>query len=402
MNEPTKSPSFKKRLIIMLALVALLLGALVGFNIFKGIAIKKYMASAGEPPQTVTTTVVAVQDWNAELQAVATLRAVRGVDISSEVVGMVRELRFHSGQTVKAGQVLVVMNDDAERAQLKTLQVAVQLARITLDRDRAQYDAQAISRAQLDADETDLQAKEAQVAQQAALLAKKTLVAPFEGRVGISTINPGQYLNPGDKIVTLQKITPILVDFHMPQQELNHLKVGRKLSLSTDAWPGKAFPGIITAINPLVDANTRNIAVEARLENPKQELLPGMFGKVGLVYGSKQSLLTLPQSAITFNPYGSTVFVVKESAPAAAKPGEGAAVKPVTSAPDKPAAPQVVQQVFITTGATRGDQVAIISGLEAGVTVVTSGQMKLKTGTPIVVNNQTVPSSDAAPTPQEK
>jgi len=378
----------------MVALVALLLGALVGFNIFKGMAIKKYMASAVQPPQTVTTTVAAVQDWNAELQAVATLRAVRGVDISSEVVGMVRELRFQSGQKVKAGQVLLVMNDDAERAQLKTLQVAAQLSRITLERDRAQYAAQAISRAQLDQDETDMQAKEAQVAQQAALLAKKTLSAPFEGRVGITTINPGQYLNPGDKIVTLQKITPILVDFHVPQQELNHLKVGRKLSLSTDAWPNKVFAGVISAINPLVDANTRNIAVEARLENPKQELLPGMFGRIRLVYGEKQTLITLPQSAITFNPYGATVFVVKDGASGAAKPD---------ATTDKPAvAPMVVQQVFITTGATRGDQVAVISGLEAGSTVVTSGQLKLKTGTPIVVNNQTMPSSDAAPTPQEK
>jgi len=394
MTESIKTPSFKKRLILMLALVALLLGALVGFNIFKGMAIKKYMASAVQPPQTVTTTVAAVQDWNAELQAVATLRAVRGVDISSEVVGMVRELRFQSGQKVKAGQVLVVMNDDAERAQLKTLQVAAQLAHITLERDRAQYAAQAISRAQLDQDETDMQAKEAQVAQQAALLAKKTLSAPFEGRVGITTINPGQYLNPGDKIVTLQKITPILVDFHVPQQELNHLKVGRKLSLSTDAWPNKVFAGVISAINPLVDANTRNIAVEARLENPKQELLPGMFGRIRLVYGEKQTLITLPQSAITFNPYGATVFVVKDGASGAAKPD---------ATTDKPAvAPMVVQQVFITTGATRGDQVAVISGLEAGSTVVTSGQLKLKTGTPIVVNNQTMPSSDAAPTPQEK
>ncbi len=394
MTEPTKNPSFKKRLILMVALVALLLGALVGFNIFKGMAIKKYMASAVQPPQTVTTTVAAVQDWNAELQAVATLRAVRGVDISSEVVGMVRELHFHSGQAVKAGQVLVVMNDDAERAQLKTLQVAAQLAHITLERDRAQYAAQAISRAQLDQDETDMQAKEAQVAQQAASLAKKTLSAPFEGRVGITTINPGQYLNPGDKIVTLQKITPILVDFHVPQQELNHLKVGRKLSLNTDAWPNKVFTGVISAVNPLVDANTRNIAVEARLENPKQELLPGMFGRIRLVYGEKQTLITLPQSAITFNPYGATVFVVKDGASGATKPG---------TATDKPAtATMVVQQVFITTGATRGDQVAVISGLEAGSTVVTSGQMKLKTGTPIVVNNQTMPSSDAAPTPQEK
>ncbi len=377
------APSFKKRMIIMLILVAVLVGGVVAFNLFKGSMIRKFMASSGEPPQTVTTMVASRSEWIPELQAVGTLRAVRGVDISPEVAGTVRRLAFTSGQSVKAGDVLVEFVNDAEKAQLKSLEASVQLARITLDRDRAQLAAQAISQAQVDTDTADLQSKEAQWAQQGALLAKKSLVAPFGGKLGISTINPGQFLNPGDKIVTLQEITPILVDFTVPQQQISQLGVGRKVSLSADAWPDKVFGGKISAISPLVDAGTRNIAVEAQLENPRQELLPGMFGKIRLVHGEKQSLITLPQSAVTFNPYGATVFVVKT----ASKPaGTGL----------------VAEQVFVTTGATRGDQVAIMSGLEAGATVVTSGQIKLTTGTPLIVNNQQSPPNDPAPTPQEK
>ncbi len=385
------APSLKKRMIIMLILVAVLVGGVIAFNLFKGSMMRKFMAASGEPPQTVTTLVANRSEWIPELQAVGTLRAVRGVDISPEVAGTVRHLSFVSGQNVKAGDVLVEFVNDAEKAQLKSLEASVQLARITLERDRAQLAAQAISQAQVDTDTADLQGKEAQWAQQSALLAKKYLVAPFGGKLGISTINPGQFLNPGDKIVTLQEITPILVDFNVPQQQVSQLGVGRTVALSVDAWPNKVFSGKISAISPLVDAGTRNIAVEAQIENPKQELLPGMFGRVRLAHGEKQSLITLPQSAVTFNPYGATVFVVK-SAP-----------KPATTEAGHPAGTGLVaEQVFVTTGATRGDQVAIISGLEAGTTVVTSGQIKLKTGTPLIVNNQQSPPNDPAPTPQEK
>jgi membrane fusion protein (multidrug efflux system) len=369
----------KKRMVWMLAGVALLAAGLVGYQVFKSTMIRKFMSAGANLPQTVTTTVVTWSEWVPEIQAVGSLRAQRGVDISPEVSGMVRQLRFHSGETIKAGQVLLEMNDDAEQAQLNTLKAALELARITVERDRPQLASQAISQAQMDADMADLASKEAQVAQQAALVAKKTLVAPFDGRLGISTVNPGQYLNPGDKVVTLQQISPILADFTVPQQQTSVLALGRKVSLTTDAWPGKVFAGEVTAINPAVDTATRNLSVEARISNPHEELLPGMFCVVKLSHGSKQSMLTLPQTAVTFNPYGATVFVVKQDA-------------------GKP----VAQQVFVTTGPTRGDQVAIVSGLEAGATVVTSGQLKLKSGTPVAITNQLQPSNDVAPTPQEQ
>ncbi|MDE1942920.1 MAG: efflux RND transporter periplasmic adaptor subunit [Betaproteobacteria bacterium] len=391
MSERQSNPSFKKRMTIMLVLVAILVGGLVAFQIFKSVMIRKFMAASGEPPQAVSTSTASRSAWVPEFEAVGSLRAVRGVDISPEVAGTVRQMSFHSGDRAKAGQVLLEMVDDAEKAQLNMLEASASLARITMDRDRAQYKAQAISKAQLDADTADLQSKEAQLSQQKALLAKKILVAPFEGRLGITTINPGQYLNPGDKVVTLQQIAPILVDFNVPQQRAGQLKVGGKVTVQTDAWPGKVFPGVISAISPLVDASTRNLSVEARLDNPQEILLPGMFGKVHWNHGEPQSLITVPQSAITYNPYGATLFILK---PAPKRNGsEGKA---------GPKVDWVAEQVFVTTGPTRGDQVAVLSGIDAGATVVTSGQMKLKTGTPVIINNQLLPPNDPSPTPQEK
>lgn len=391
MSDQRSQPSFRKRLIIMLVLVAVLVGGLVAFHVFKSIMIRKFMTAGGEPPQTVSTIVVNRSEWIPEYEVVGSLRAVRGVDISPEIAGTVRRVAFHSGDRIKAGQLLLEMVDDAEKAQQNVLEASAALARITMERDRAQYEAKAISKAQLDTDVADLQSKEAQLAQQKALLAKKALLAPFDGRLGITTINPGQYLNAGDKVVTLQQIAPILMDFNVPQQQASQLKVGSKVSMQTDAWPGKSFSGEITAISPLVDASTRNLAVEARLANPQETLLPGMFGKVHWAYGERRQLLTLPQSAITYNPYGATVFILKPAPKRSGGESQG------NSKPD-----WVAEQVFVTTGATRGDQVAVLSGLPEGATVVTSGQIKLKTGTPVIVNNQLLPPNDPTPSPQEK
>jgi membrane fusion protein (multidrug efflux system) len=387
-NQPMeRQPSLKRRLIIMFLLVGVLLAALVAFNQFKANAIRNYMASQIEPAQTVTTTTATVSAWNPTLEEIGTLRAMKGVDLGFEVSGIVKGRHFKSGDHVKAGQLLVDMNNDSEKAQLLVLSAAVKLARITLDRDQAQFAAKAISQAQLDNDRADLDSKLAQLQQQEALLKKKSLVAPFEGRAGISTVNPGQFLNPGDKVVTLQQIVPILVDFHVPQQWVADLKVGQALEFTTDVWPGKTFKGVVSAVNPLVDGNTRNLALEARLDNPAQALLPGMFGRVRVLHGSPKNMVTLPQTAVSYNPYGSSVFVLK--APPAGK------VMP-------PGATQVASQVFVTLGGNRGDQVAIVSGVNAGDVVVTSGGLKLKNGTPVMVTTQLTPPDNPAPTPQEK
>ncbi|MFC0695088.1 efflux RND transporter periplasmic adaptor subunit [Paraburkholderia humisilvae] len=379
-----------KRMIIMLICVGLLLGAIVGFNLFKSHMIAKMMASNALPPATVTATVASLQTWQPQLTAVGSLRAVRGVDVTTEVPGLVREIAFASGQDVKAGQLLVHLNDDSDVALLHSLQAAADLAQTVYKRDQAQFDIQAIAKAQLDADAADLKSKTAQVAQQAALVEKKTIRAPFAGRVGITTVNPGQYLNPGDAIVTLQAIDPIYADFYLPQQQLGQLAVGQQIAIDTNAFGGRTFTGKIRSINPRVDSTTRNVQIEATVDNRERKLLPGMYANVKIDAGGEQRYLTLPQTAITYNPYGATVFIVKPGQPGKTAPNAQGKVLPVA------------QQVFVTPGPTRGDQVAILKGIDAGMQVVTSGQLKLKNGTPLVIDNRVQPSDNPNPQPQEQ
>jgi membrane fusion protein (multidrug efflux system) len=384
-------------MLIMLGGVLVLIAGLgLGFYLH----IRQLMASSPKPqPQTVTTTVVSALEWQPQLTSVGTVTAVRGVDISSEVAGQVRKINFKSGQNVRAGEVLVQLNADSEIAQMNALKAAAELSAITLKRDQAQLEAEAVSQAQVDNDTADLKSKNAQLAQQQALVTKKTIHAPFAGRVGITATNPGQYLNPGDKIVTLQAIDPIYVDFYLPQRQVGMASVGQVIAARSDAYDDKVFSGKITAINPKLDTITRNVQVQATIANPKHLLLPGMFANAIIDVGEKKRYLTLPQTAITYNPYGSIVFIVKS---AAAKGNAPAAPKEKA-----PAAPQVeagleVQQAFVITGDTRGDQVAITKGLKEGQMVVTSGQIKLKNGSRIVVDNKVQPANNPNPTPQEQ
>ncbi len=381
----TRKP-MARRMIIMLICIGLLLAALVGFNLFRSHMIAKMMASNAVPPATVTSTVAGYQMWQPQLAAVGSLRAVRGVDVTTEVPGLVREIAFSSGQEVKAGQILVRLNDDADTALLRSLQAAAELSQTVYRRDRAQYDIQAIAKAQLDADAADLKSRNAQVAQQAALVDKKTIRAPFAGRVGITTVNPGQYINPGDAIVTLQSIDPIYADFYLPQQQLGQLAIGQSVAVDTNAFGGRTFDGKIKSINPKVDSATRNVQIEASVDNHERKLLPGMYANVKIDAGFEQRYLTLPQTAITYNPYGATVFVIK---PGSQPDAHGKALP-------------VAQQVFVTPGPTRGDQVAVLKGVEAGMQVVTSGQLKLKNGTPLVIDNRIVPADSPNPQPQEQ
>lgn len=379
-----------KRMLIMLGGL-LILVVLLGGGFF--LHIKKMMASMPKPaPSVVSSTTAQKASWQPQLNSVGTLIAVRGVDLSGEISGLVRDVNFKSGEDVAAGTVLIQLNADSDNAQLKALQTAVDLAATVLKRDQAQFAVQAISRAQLDNDQADLKNKQALVDQQAANVAKKTIRAPFAGRLGISTINPGQYLNPGDKIVTLQAIDPIHVDFYLPQRQIGQVALGQHVSLTSDAFPNKTFNGTVTAISPKVDPTSRNVQVEATINNGERQLLPGMFANVNVDAGHVQEFLTLPQTAITFNPYGSTVFVIQKAQPK--KDAKG-------NTTPAPADGLEVQQVLVTTGETRGDQVAVLTGIKEGQQVVTSGQIKLKNGSPVVVDNKVQPANDPNPTPQE-
>ena len=379
----------KKRMFIMLIAVGLLVGGLVGFNVFKGIMMQKYMGKGGLPPATVSSMKADYQVWQPQLSAVGTLRAVRGVDVTTEVAGLVRTIEFKAGDEVKSGQVLAQLNADSDIALLHSLQAAADLASTIYERDKQQLAAEVISKAQVDTDAGDLKSKQAQVAQQQAFVDKKTLRAPFAGKLGISTVNPGQYLNPADKLVTLQTLDPIYVDFFLPQQQIPQVAIGQAVTLTSDTYPGISFTGKINAINAKIDTNTRNVQVEATMPNVKRQLLPGMFADVRVNSGEENRYLTLPQTSITFNPYGNTVFLVKASDKAEDKDEKGNTKL-------------LAQQVFVTTGPRRGDQVAILKGIEPGAQVVTSGQVKLKNGTPLIIDNKVQPANSPDPKPQEQ
>jgi membrane fusion protein (multidrug efflux system) len=373
----------RRRLIIVVLAAGLLLAAIVIFNTIKANFVAKLRLKNAAPPQSVTAASAEYSDWQPEVNAVGSLRAVRGVDVTTEVTGLVRALRFKSGDDVQSGQVLVELNADAEIAQQHALEAAADLSSTVYERDKAQYEAQAISKAQLDADAADLKNKRAQAAAQAALVAKKTLRAPFAGRLGITTVNPGQYLNTGDKVVTLQAVDPVYVDFKLPQQQLARISNGQAVNLTTDTFPGVKFAGNINAIDPRVDAGTRNFQAEATIPNPERRLVPGMFARVAVLAGETQRYVTLPQTSITYNPYGATVFLAQK------KPG----------GTDKDL---IAQQTFVTLGPTRGDQVAVLKGVKEGDLVVTSGQLKLNNGTPLIINNTAQPANDPDPSPQEQ
>ncbi len=375
----------RRRMTIMLCGVFLLLGLIFGFNQLKTFMIKHFIAGMGLPPATVSTMVVETTAWQPKLSSVGNVRAYRGVELSTEIGGLVQTVPIKSGMDVKEGDLLIKLNDASDVAQLNSLKALADLAKVINERDRQQLAIQAISKNVFDTSKADAKSKQAQVEQQTALVAKKNLKAPFSGRVGIVMINPGQFVNPGDKLLTLQTLDPIFVDFNLPQSNAEQIQVGQEIVVTTDAFKDASFTGKITAVSPKVDTNTRNIQIEAQLANPDKKILPGMFANVNIKLGDEVKMLTLPQTAVTYNPYGSTVFVAK---PTGKKDKQG---KPALEA----------QQVFVTTGPTRGDQVAILKGVEEGATVVTSGQLKLKNGTPLIVNNKVLPSNSPNPQPQE-
>jgi len=375
-------------MIIMLVLVAIVLGGIFGFKDFVGGKIKEFMAGPAGPgnqPQTVSTTQAAKTDWQQQLEAVGTMRAVRGADLSLEVAGVVEKLNFDSGQDVEAGTELLKLRDEDDVAKLKSLEAVAELSEITYSRDLKQLKAQAISQATVDTDAANLKNNQAQADQQRAIVEKKTLKAPFAGHLGLRQVDLGQFLSAGTAVVTLQALTPIFADFLLPQQALDKIKVGQMVTTKVDTYPGKTFAGKITAINPKIDSGTRNVQVRAEIQNPDRLLVPGMFVTVDIVVGTPQKLVTLPQTAITYNSYGNLVFLVDDKG----KDKDGKSKL-------------TVRQVFVTTGATRGDQVSILKGVDEGATVVTTGQMKLRNGVTVVVNNTVLPKDDPNPKPVDK
>jgi membrane fusion protein, multidrug efflux system len=373
-----KKPSTTKRMIWMIVGVLLLIALIAGIKVL--LVIRMIHGMPKPAPFTVSTTTAREQPWQPALSAVGTLRAANGADLAMDVAGLVTGVNLKSGQDVKQGQVLVQLRDGDDVAQLQQLEAAAQLSQLTFERARKQLAAQAISKADYDTAAADLKGRQAAVAQQKVVVAKKQLRAPFAGRAGIITTSPGDYLSAGTAVVTLQQLDPLFVDFYVPQSELGRLQVGQAVNLKLDAYADRGFTGKLSAISPKVDLGTRNVQVEATVPNHDKALTPGMFAKVSVDVGNEQPRLTLPQAAIVYNPYGDTVYVVQ---------------------PSKGKEPPTVKQTFVTVGETRGDQVAILKGIEPGTVVVTSGQIKLKNDAPIAIDNSVKPADSAHPAPQE-
>lgn len=374
----------RRRLWLWIPLVSLLTVAV--FVLVIGFPIGAFLVKGfpQQPPAAVTTAIAKTEEWQSLLQAVGTFRPVRGADLSVEVPGIVETVNFDSGGDVPAGQVLIKLRDADEIGRLRTLEATRDLWRANFARDKAQFERQLISKVQFDTTEANLHAFEAQVAQQQAILDRKTLRAPFAGHLGIRNVNAGQYVAPGTPIVTLQALDPIFFDFFLPQQVLDRIRIDQRVTLSVDTYPGETFEGKLTTIDPKVDQSTRNVAIRATVANKDRRLLPGMYATALVVTGEKERHITLPQTAILFNPYGNLVYILDRE-----------------TGPDGTVS-LVAKQTVVTTGETRGDQIQILSGLKEGDEVVSSGQLKLQNGTKVVVDNSILPSNDPNPSPVER
>jgi membrane fusion protein, multidrug efflux system len=374
-----------KRMVIMLAAVAVVFGGIFGFQAFKAVMIKKFISALSNPPQTISAAKAPTSEWLPKIEAIGSLRAVKGADLSLEVSGVVESISFNSGDDVAEGAPLLKLRTADDVARLNSLQAMAELNDITYERDQKQFKMQAVSQATLDTDAANLKNAKAQVAQQQAIIDKKLLRAPFAGHLGIRAVDLGQYLGPGTVIVTLQALDPIYVDFFVPQQSVDQIRLNQSVTVKIDAFKDQTFVGEISAINPKVDTTNRNVQIRATLKNPDHKLLPGMYATVDIAVGSPKKYVTLPQTAITYNPYGDTVYVVEGK-------GNDAVGKPQLTA----------RQTFVTVGPTRGDQVAILKGVDEGDMIVTAGQIKLHNGSVVLIDNSVTPTADAAPVPIDR
>ena len=372
-----------KRIIFTILGVLVMIGILVGI---KGLQINRMIAIGSQstpPPETVTTAVVRSESWEALITSVGSLEAVQGVMMTAELPGKVVRIAFEPGTKVKAGDLLVQQDISSEEAQLRAAEATVALTKLELERSRKLLGKKAVAQAKYDSDDALYKQAVAQIDGIRATIRKKTIRAPFTGRLGIRLINLGQILNEGEPIVSLQTLDPIFVNFSLPQQQLAQVTPGLKVRVTTDALPGQAIEGEITAISPDVDAATRNIRVQATVANSQEHLRPGMFVNVAMILPLREDVLAIPTTAVLYAPYGDTVFVVDAN-----KSQKG--VEPVNN---------VVRQKIVQLGEKRGDFVASVSGLEKGETVVSTGVFKLRNGQAVVVDNTLAPAFKLAPEP---
>jgi membrane fusion protein (multidrug efflux system) len=339
-------------------------------------------AKMAPPPTTVTSAVVKEEDWAPTLSAVGSISAVQGAIVSTELGGVVSKIAFENGSTAKKGDILVQLDTSAEEAQLHSAEADLELARADLVRSRDLASRKVISKADQDAAESKFNRLSAVVDQMRSNIRKKTIVAPFDGQLGIRLVNVGQSIDARQQVVALTALDPVYVDFALPQQELGKLSTGLDARLQTDAVPGREFKGKLTAINSMVDSVTRNVTLQGTLENPDHALRPGMFAKVEVSLPEKHKTLVIPGSAVSYAPFGDSVFVIEKKKDE--KTGKES---------------QTIRQQFVRVGEARGDLIAIVDGLKAGETIVGTGVFKLRNGMPVTINNELAPKPQLNPKP---
>jgi len=367
-----------------------LFGLLVILGILAGIKVLQIraMIDAGKafqmPPEAITSAVVQPQTWQPTLAAAGTISAVQGITLRAELAGTVREISFDSGGNAREGQVLVQLDTSSEDAQLRAAEAEAELARLTLDRSRDLRVKSTISQSEFDSAQASFQQAVARADNIRAVIDKKTVRAPFAGKLGIRTVNLGQFVNAGDPIVSLHSLDPVYADFNLPEQRISELERNLPVRVTSDAVAGRSFNGTLTAFNPDIDPATRNVRIQATLPNPDGALRPGMFAKVEVILPKPREVLAIPATAILHAPYGDSVFVIQD-------------VKDEKTG-------QTSRQVRMTTvrlGESRGDLVEVTRGLEAGQEVATTGVFKLRNGSPVMVNNALAPDAQEAPTPAD-
>lgn len=368
-----------KRMILMLSAAAVFIAAL-GF-----VKVRQIQGvEAFQPPPVAVTTVVAQQEqWPSTLSVIGTMAAVQGVTVSADLPGIVDRIAFDSGRPVRAGDLLVQLDTRQEQAQLNAAEAERDLAVLNFDRRRGLVDQGAISGADYDRSAAEQKLTEARVGEIRATIARKTIRAPFSGILGIRQVNLGQYLSGGDAVVPLQALNPIYANFGVPQQDAGQMRVGRRIVVTSEDWPGVEFAGRVTAVNAVVDEATRNVQIQATLANPQGKLRPGMFVQVQVRLGGSRPVIALPASAISYAPYGDSVFVLTDLQDPNGQTYRG------------------VRQQFVKIEGARGDQIAVISGVKPGDEVVTSGAFKLRNGAAVEVNNKVQPGNNPKPKPED-
>jgi len=376
----------KRRLFVVAFVFVVVAGVLtlIGAIKFKQIQAAAVQASSYVPPPETVTTIIARRDeWKGTLGAIGSVMAVHGVNVSADLPGIVERIDFESGQMVREGDILVQLDARQETAQHAAAIARRDLARASLERMRGLMGKGVASQAEFDVADADARQAEARVAELAAAIARKTIRAPFAGLLGIRHVNRGQYMADGDTVVSLQSLHPVYVDFAVPQQELARLRLGGTVTVKADGLPEAELTGRISAMDSIIEQKTRNLTVRATLANRGDRLRPGMFVSIQVGLAESNALIALPASAISYAPYGNSVFIVEEM-----KGPDGRTFRGV-------------RQQFVQLGGGRGDQISVTSGVEEGQEVVTSGAFKLRNGAAVVVNNDVVPANDPAPAPED-